>query len=285
MGMVGAAWGRYPHAMQQPRVVLTGASGGIGLAICRALGGLGARVWICGRDEGRLAPARAAVEDAGGSAVSLVMDLESPESLRAAVEQLTGESVDWLVHNAGIVETAPVQSQKASAEQGRRLMQVNFHAVRELTQGLLPMLAGSDDPHVVMVASSAALGGSPYVAAYAASKHALLGWSRCAAQDLRAMGIGVSVVCPHFVDTPMTDAGAKFVATQTGRTKDQVMEEYAAINPSGVLITSDEVAQAVLDLLRGQDSGRVLELMGAGTQRTVDAGFPKNRAEGQGTNQ
>jgi len=272
--MVGVAAARYPHAMQQPRVVLTGASGGIGLAICRALGGRGAHVWVCGRNEGRLDDARAAVEQAGGTATSLLMDLEQPESLRAAVGQLSQEKpIHWLVHNAGIVETAPVHSLKASGEQARRLMQVNFHAVRELTQELLPHMTETDHPSIAMVASSAALAGHPYIAAYSASKHALLGWSRCAAQDLKPKGIAVNVVCPHFVDTPMTDAGADFVATQTGRTRQEIKAEYAAINPSGTLITPDEVARAVMGLLEGSASGHVLELMGADSQRSVDQGF------------
>ncbi|HIG85551.1 MAG TPA: SDR family oxidoreductase [Planctomycetes bacterium] len=272
--MVGPAAGRYPHAMQQPRVVLTGASGGIGLAFCQALGQRGARVWVCGRDEGRLGSAKAAVEQAGGSATSLVMDLEHPDSLRVAVEQLSQEApIDWLVNNAGIVETAPVHSSKASGEQARRLMQVNFHAARELTQGLLGLLAESKRPSVVMVASSAALGGHPYVAAYSASKHALLGWARCAARDLQTKGIAVNVVCPHFVDTPMTDSGADFVAAKTGRSREQVKAEYAAINPSGVLIAPSEVALAALGLLESTISGHVLELTGGDSQRCVDQGF------------
>lgn len=260
--------------MTAPCVLLTGASGGIGLALCDALGALGARVWLLGRSEERLQAAEARLAAAGGEPRMLAADLGEPGAAAEVADRVLadGGALDWAIQNAGIVETAPVGSAAADDAHARRLMQVNFHAPRELTQRLLPGLEASGRGQVLFVASSAALGGAPYVAGYAASKHALLGWARCATLDLRGR-VGVQALCPHFVDSPMTDAGARFVADRTGRSLEAVKDEYARLNPSGILVTPAEVATAALWLLRGERTGQVLELPGGGERVVVEAGI------------
>jgi NAD(P)-dependent dehydrogenase (short-subunit alcohol dehydrogenase family) len=256
------------------RVLLTGAGGGIGLALCDALGVLGAEVWLLGRNPSRLEEAQARVAAAGGEGRLLTADLGDPASVEgAAAELLRAGSLDWVLQNAGIVETASVRAAAADDAHARRMMEVNFHAPRQLTQRLLPLLEASPQGQALFVASSAALGGAPYVAGYAASKHALLGWARCAALDLRGR-VGVQVVCPHFVDSPMTDAGARFVSERTGKDLESVKGEYAGLNPSGVLVTPAEVAGAALELLQGSRTGQVLELRGGGQRAFVEAGLP-----------
>lgn len=271
--------------MDRPNALLTGASGGIGLAIAEALGRAGAHVWLLGRSKERLESARTRVESAGGTATCRAVDLLDPAQVgEACREVLAAGGLDWLIHNAGIAETAAVQSAAADDAQARRAMDVNYHAPRAITQILLPALRAGRDPRVVMVASSAALAGHPYVAAYSASKHALLGWARCAAHDLRKEGVGISVVCPHFVDSPMTEAGAQQVAERTGLDPKQVKDRYASLNPSGALVQPEEVAAPILELLEGPWSGRVLELPGGGTTHVVEAGWELLSQESQESN-
>ena len=115
----------------------------------------------------------------------------------------------------------------------------------------------------VFVASSAALVGYAYVAAYCASKHAILGYARAAAIELEKKGIGIGVVCPWYVDSPMTDASAARIAETTGKSIDEARAILAAQNPGGRLIMVDEVATSVLELLDADQTGRVVELDGS----------------------
>lgn len=124
----------------------------------------------------------------------------------------------------------------------------------------------------MQVASSAGLRGYAYVTAYTAAKHALLGYSRSAALELARQGVAVNVLCPHYVDSPMTDANVARMRAKTGRSDAELRAFLASENPGGVLVTPAEVAGATLDLVGGGRSGVVLELIGGAT-RTVDEGF------------
>ena len=116
---------------------------------------------------------------------------------------------------------------------------------------------------MVQVASSAGLRGYPYVSAYCASKHALLGWTRAAALELAGSGVALAAVCPHYVDSPLTDAAVQRVSARTGKGADSVRENFARQNPGGRLLTAEEVAQAVWSLVEGDENGTILELDGA----------------------
>ena len=87
--------------------------------------------------------------------------------------------------------------------------------------------------------------GEPYLAAYTASKHGVLGLVRAAAAELAGTGVTVNAVCPGFVDTPMTSATIANIVTRTGRTSDQARSALEARQPIGRLITPEEVAGAV----------------------------------------
>jgi len=96
-----------------------------------------------------------------------------------------------------------------------------------------------------VIASTAARIGEPYLAAYAASKHGVLGLVRAAAAELAGTGVTVNAVCPGFVDTPMTAVTIGNIVARTGRTDDQARSALGARQPIGRLITPEEVAGAV----------------------------------------
>ncbi|MGH7880774.1 MAG: SDR family NAD(P)-dependent oxidoreductase, partial [Candidatus Binataceae bacterium] len=99
---------------------------------------------------------------------------------------------------------------------------------------------------IVFIASTAGLKGYPYVAAYCAAKHGVVGLMRALSVELAPTGATVNAVCPGFTDTPLLDAAADTIASKTGRTADQSRAELAKDNAHGRLITPDEVAQTVL---------------------------------------
>jgi NAD(P)-dependent dehydrogenase (short-subunit alcohol dehydrogenase family) len=98
---------------------------------------------------------------------------------------------------------------------------------------------------IVVIASNAARIGEPYIAAYAASKHGVLGLVRSAAAELADTGVTVNAVCPGYVDTPMTEATVQSVVAASGRDPADVRATLARKQPIGRLIRPDEVAEAV----------------------------------------
>jgi 3-hydroxybutyrate dehydrogenase len=102
----------------------------------------------------------------------------------------------------------------------------------------------------------AALGGAPYIAAYAASKHALLGLTRAAAAETAGRGVTVNAVCPGYVATDIVWNGARRITEKTGKPFDAAVAAIAAFNPSGKLIAPEAVAAAVLELAGDAAAGR-----------------------------
>lgn len=150
-------------------------------------------------------------------------------------------------------------------------MEVNLFGPLRLASAFVPGMVERGGGAILQVASSASLRGYPYVSAYAASKHALLGWTRSAALELAPKGVAVSAVCPHYVDTPLTDRSIETMKEKTGRSDEELRAFVANQNPGGVLVTPDEVAHVALRLLRADRGGVVVELPG-GEAITLEEG-------------
>jgi NAD(P)-dependent dehydrogenase (short-subunit alcohol dehydrogenase family) len=116
---------------------------------------------------------------------------------------------------------------------------------------------------IVNVASSAGLRGYAYTAAYCASKHALLGYTRAAARELAGSGVSIAAVCPHFVDSPLTEASVQRLVEKTRKSVAEAREFFAKQNPGGRLISTAEVADAIWSLIEADENGTILELDGA----------------------
>jgi NAD(P)-dependent dehydrogenase (short-subunit alcohol dehydrogenase family) len=100
----------------------------------------------------------------------------------------------------------------------------------------------------VTIASIAGKTGYPYIAAYAASKHGVLGLTKCAALEVAAKGVTVNAVCPGYVDTPMTDASVARIVEKTGIPAADVRKRLEDMSPQKRLFTAEEVAALVLYL-------------------------------------
>jgi 3-hydroxybutyrate dehydrogenase len=227
--------------MTTRHAVVTGGSSGIGLAIARALAGDGHDVSIMGRDRGRL---DAALATLGRRAAAIVCDVTSEAAVVAAFIEATQRApIDILINNAGAVETAPLS--KTSLAMWQRALDVNVTSAFLCQLQVLPAMRAAGRGRIVNIASTAALRGYAYVAAYAASKHALLGLTRATAAELVKHGVTVNAVCPGYTETPLVERSIARIVETTGRSADEARAAITAVNPMGRLVTPDEVAAAV----------------------------------------
>jgi NAD(P)-dependent dehydrogenase (short-subunit alcohol dehydrogenase family) len=180
--------------------LVTGAGQGIGAAILARLHAEGATVFGLDRNAEPLAPL---CQSLGTGAHPLVVDLADHEALAQAVEQLgRDQRIDILVNNAGMFLYAPFEH--TSLEQWRRLMAVNHEGHIFLTQLVIGRMKAAGFGRIVNIASTEALAVEAQVSAYAASKGAVLAFTRSLAVELAPHGILVNAVAPGCIHTPMS---------------------------------------------------------------------------------
>jgi NAD(P)-dependent dehydrogenase (short-subunit alcohol dehydrogenase family) len=221
--------------------LVTGGSRGIGREIARALKSAGATVTIVGRNRATL---EAAIAD-GCADHMAVADVADQATLSAAIGiAASRQPIDILIANAGVAESAPFA--KSDAALFHRMMDINFMGVVHTVQAALPAM--KDRPHgrIVMIASTAGLKGYPYVSAYVAAKHAVIGLMRSLALELASGNVTVNAVCPGFTDTDLVAGSIDTIMKKTGRSREQAATELARHNPQGRLVTPQEVADTVL---------------------------------------
>ena len=129
-----------------------------------------------------------------------------------------------------------------------RMLLLNLTAAYEGCRAVLPGMVARRFGRIVNVASTAGLVGYPFVAAYCAAKHGLVGLTRALALEVARSGVTVNAVCPGFTDTALVDRSAALVSARTGKPDAEVKAAYARTNPQGRLVQPDEVAGAVLYL-------------------------------------
>ncbi|MBX3161450.1 MAG: SDR family oxidoreductase [Deltaproteobacteria bacterium] len=188
--------------------VVTGASRGIGRAIAMRLAAAGAEVALWARDEGALGRVAGEIEAAGGRARGFVCDVADPAAVVRAADAVRRAMppVRIVVNNAGAVlrsETAAITD-----EGWRRVMAVNADGTFHVTRAFLADLVGhGPNGRIINIASRAGREGTPLLAAYCAAKHAVVGFTRALAEELRAAKVSVNAICPGSVDTAMLREG------------------------------------------------------------------------------
>lgn len=190
--------------MKDLTAIVTGAGRGIGRAIATALGQEGVKVVLFGgRDLQKLEETAELVRVAGGKAIIKAGELTDENFLSSGVEQVVAETggVDILINNAGIATNALVE--ETSAEMFDKIMNINVRAPYLLTQKALPYLKKSKRASIINIASVVAHAGYHSQSAYAASKHALLGFTKCLASEVYKEGVRVHAISPGGVYTDM----------------------------------------------------------------------------------
>ena len=225
------------------RCLVTGAGRGIGAAVAKRLSAAGHRVALTSRSAGEL---EALAAQLPGPSLIVPADVTDPEAVECAfadVERAWGP-VEVLVLNAGAGASAPLK--RTTDADWQRMLDLNLTAPFRMLRRAVPGMVDQGFGRVVAIASMAAKRGEPYISAYTASKHGLLGLVRSAAAELATTGVTVNAVCPAYVDTPMTETSVTSISATTGRTPQQAREALERQQPIGRLITPDEVADAVL---------------------------------------
>jgi 3-hydroxybutyrate dehydrogenase len=224
--------------------LVTGGGRGIGRAVAATLRRSGAVVTVIGRNRDKLADAVAR----GAANAYQLADVTDEAALGAAVERSVAAfgPIDILVANAGGGESSPFL--KAEASQFRRMFDLNVLGVVHATRAVLGDMMRRRFGRVVAIASTAGLKGYPYVSAYCAAKHAVVGLVRAVALEAASTGVTVNAVCPGYTDTDMVADSIARIARKTGRSDQDALAGMLRTNPLGRLIAPEEVAATVLFL-------------------------------------
>jgi NAD(P)-dependent dehydrogenase (short-subunit alcohol dehydrogenase family) len=232
--------------LENLHAIVTGAGRGIGAAVVRRLAARGAAVSLVGRRAERL---DALTEELAG---------QHPQRFHVAPADMTDEAqvtraftgarealgpFDILVNNAGIIEPGPFLDQ--TPEDWQRHFDVNVSGAARATRHALPDMLAKGWGRIVNVSSISGLMGVTHVAAYSATKHALVGFTRSLALEVAKSGVTVNAVCPSYVDTDMMVGLVEDLAEDIGRSEEVTRAVLMRNIPVGRMITPDEVASAV----------------------------------------
>jgi NAD(P)-dependent dehydrogenase (short-subunit alcohol dehydrogenase family) len=236
--------------------LITGGGRGIGRAIALEFARAGASVAVAARTEAQVKDVAKEVEDQFHTkALAVTCDVSNSASVGemfATVKEHFGQGADILVNNAGTAESAVLI--KTDDELWQRLLAVNLSGTFYCTRAALPEMIQRGWGRVINIASIAAKLGAPYISAYAASKHGVLGLTRSAALEVARNGITINAICPGYVDTEMVSRGIENITRRTGLTAAEAKAGLEGMSPQNRLVTSEEVA--ALALLLASEDGR-----------------------------
>lgn len=226
--------------------VVTGGGKGIGLAIARALHSQGALVSVISRS----AP------DTGDGFFRANADVSDEASFAQALAKCREASgpVAIMVNNSGIAESAPLK--RTDKPLWDRIIGINLTGTYLGCRLVIDEMLQAKWGRIVNIASIAGLYGAPYISAYAASKHGVIGLTRSLAAELDGSGVTINAICPGYTQTSMMDQAIENIVRRTGMTVEAARAQLAQTNPGGRLVSADEVAQSALSLIRSEANGR-----------------------------
>lgn len=242
--------------LQNKIALITGGGRGIGRAIALEFAREGANIAVAARTEAQVQQVAQEIGDQFHTrALPLICDVSNSTSVNemfASVSSSFGRGPDILVNNAGIAESAVLI--KTDDELWQRHLAINLSGTFYCTRAAIPAMVRRGWGRIVNIASIAAKVGGPYISAYSASKHGVLGLTRSAALEVAGNGITVNAICPGYVDTEMVSRGIENITRRTGITEEEARTALEGMSPQNRLVTSEEVA--ALTLLLASEDGR-----------------------------
>lgn len=239
-------------ALQGRHAVITGGGSGIGLAVAKRLQAGGARLTLMGRRRERLEKARERLP--GGPINIAPCDVTDADQVAAAFETVQATApIDILINNAGAAEAAPFL--KTDSDLWWRMLNVNLTGAFLCTRAALAHLRQAEFGRIVNIASTAGLKGYPYVSAYVAAKHGLVGLTRALALEFARTNVTVNAVCPGYTETDLIERSAAQIAEKTDRSHEEAIAEFQRVNPQNRLTQPSEVAEAVAWLCAPESCG------------------------------
>lgn len=233
----------------EKRAIITGSGRGIGRAIAMRLAREGCRVAVCDIDRATAEGTAAEINNAGGTAIALELDVRSMDSVRTAADAVVAEwgGIDVLVNNAGITIAKPVV--EFSEEEWERTLDINLKGVFRCSQVVATQMITQGFGKIVNLSSESGKTAKPNFTIYAASKFGVVGFTQGLAQELAPHGITVNAVCPGIVHTPMWEELDRVLAKRQGKKEGEILASRKEQIPLGRLEQPEDVAGVVAFLL------------------------------------
>jgi NAD(P)-dependent dehydrogenase (short-subunit alcohol dehydrogenase family) len=229
-----------------PHAVITGGGRGIGASVARKFKSEGYRVTVMARSRGDIDRLADEIR-----AYAVRIDVGDPASVEAAF--MAAGPVDVLVNNAAVVR--PSEVLETDVRVWEEHLKINLTGAFLCALKVLPGMINRGRGRIVNISSTAGLKGFEHLAAYCASKHGLIGFTRALAAEVGDKGVTVNAICPGFVDSPMTTSIVNGIAERTDATAEEILAGFKSRSPQGRLFSPEEVADAVFWLAGEQARG------------------------------
>lgn len=206
--------------LNHKRILLTGASGGVGNLIAKQLAEKGAALILVGRNASKLNGLKSEIEQNGGKASFIVADLAqdgAAQAIAQTAQQLFG-GIDILINNAGILDFIALENQ--SGARIAEIIQTNVTSLIQLTRAVLPSFQQQNQGHFLFVGSIFGSLGFPHYATYCASKFAVHGFSQALRRELVDSNIGVTYIAPRAIETAMNNEQTVAMLNKAGQKMD-----------------------------------------------------------------